>query len=283
MDDDRAVVNVVYGTTQSQRADNAKTARSYHPQSRETMLVLTGQFSAVVEGQALLVANEGDVIYIPKMTYHNVRYSGTGPLVPDGHERLREQRPRGARGAGEVAPSTASAIFSPLNPRLEFSKRRLAVRDVAQSGKANGAEVRPAQAKNISPVPRSPRHEPDCHLFTAAGRILCAGADGTRHLLLPRPDSGHRHFERPPTTGGSGRAPVPLRGRRSSSASQPACAGVAAVHRLGARDARLTAVPLGYWPGQSRKRRGTSTRSRHDFSECSAPGNFSVIQSRPSV
>jgi mannose-6-phosphate isomerase-like protein (cupin superfamily) len=76
VDDDRAVVNVVYGTQQNQGAANPNSVGSYHPQSSETMLVLTGQFSAKVEDQELIVANEGDVIYVPKMTFHNVRYSG---------------------------------------------------------------------------------------------------------------------------------------------------------------------------------------------------------------
>jgi mannose-6-phosphate isomerase-like protein (cupin superfamily) len=79
VDDDRAVVNVVYGTPQNQGPANPNSVGSYHPQSSETMMVLTGQFSAQVEGQGLIVANEGDVIYIPKMTYHNVRYSAIGP------------------------------------------------------------------------------------------------------------------------------------------------------------------------------------------------------------
>ena len=78
VDDDRAVVNVVYGTQQNQGAAKPNSVGSYHPQSSETMMVLAGQFSAKVEGQALIVANEGDVIYIPKMTFHNVRYSGDG-------------------------------------------------------------------------------------------------------------------------------------------------------------------------------------------------------------
>lgn len=78
VDDDRAVVNVVYGTQRNQGAANPKSVGTYHPQSSETMMILTGQFTAKVEGQDLIVANEGDVIYIPKMTFHYVRYSGNG-------------------------------------------------------------------------------------------------------------------------------------------------------------------------------------------------------------
>ncbi len=78
VDDDRGVVNVVYGTRQNQGPDDPKSLGTYHPETSEIMMVLIGQFSAKVEGQDLVVGNEGDVIYIPKMTFHNVRYSGPG-------------------------------------------------------------------------------------------------------------------------------------------------------------------------------------------------------------
>ena len=78
VDEDRAVVNVVYGTQRNQGPDDPKSVGNYHPETSEIMMVLTGQFSAKIEGQDIFAANEGDVIYVPKMAFHNVRYSGPG-------------------------------------------------------------------------------------------------------------------------------------------------------------------------------------------------------------
>jgi quercetin dioxygenase-like cupin family protein len=51
----------------------------FHPESAEFWVVMTGQISYLIEGQPLFVADEGDVVYAPPMTYHRARFHGDAP------------------------------------------------------------------------------------------------------------------------------------------------------------------------------------------------------------
>jgi mannose-6-phosphate isomerase-like protein (cupin superfamily) len=79
VEDDRAVVNVVYGTEKNMPPYDPKFRGHFHPESSESMLVLAGKFRAAIEGHEPFVAGEGDVIYIPSMLLHNVRIITSDP------------------------------------------------------------------------------------------------------------------------------------------------------------------------------------------------------------
>jgi len=40
---------------------------------------MAGQIQYPVEGQPMIIASEGDVVYVPKYTFHAPRFYGEGP------------------------------------------------------------------------------------------------------------------------------------------------------------------------------------------------------------
>lgn len=51
----------------------------YHAECAEFWIILAGQISYKIEGQAPFVADAGDVVYVPRFTYHLPRFYGPGP------------------------------------------------------------------------------------------------------------------------------------------------------------------------------------------------------------
>ena len=77
--DDRGVANIIYGYEKDLPPENPKNRGHYHPESSEFWLIMTGQIQYAIEGQPLIVAEEGDVVYVPPFTFHAPRYHGAGP------------------------------------------------------------------------------------------------------------------------------------------------------------------------------------------------------------
>jgi quercetin dioxygenase-like cupin family protein len=77
--DDRGVANIIYGYEKNLRPVTPADNGHYHPESSEFWLIMTGQISYKVEGQPFIVANEGDVVYVPVNTFHLARFHGDGP------------------------------------------------------------------------------------------------------------------------------------------------------------------------------------------------------------
>jgi mannose-6-phosphate isomerase-like protein (cupin superfamily) len=78
--DDRGVANIIYGYEKDLPPDNLKSRGHYHPDSCEFWLIMTGQIQYRIEGQPkTIVADEGDVVYVPPFTFHAPRYHGAGP------------------------------------------------------------------------------------------------------------------------------------------------------------------------------------------------------------
>ena len=77
--DDRAVSNIIYGYEKNGPPYNPKNRGHYHPESSEYWLIMAGQIQYPVEGQPMIIASEGDVVYVPPFTFHAPRFYGEGP------------------------------------------------------------------------------------------------------------------------------------------------------------------------------------------------------------
>jgi quercetin dioxygenase-like cupin family protein len=77
--DDRAVSNVIYGYEKELGAIDPANRGHYHPECAESWLIMTGQIRYAIEGQGVIIANEGDVVYVPPFTFHAPRFHGEGP------------------------------------------------------------------------------------------------------------------------------------------------------------------------------------------------------------
>jgi len=77
--DDRAVANIIYGYNSKLPPVNERDRGHYHPDSSESWLILLGQIRYPIEGQGVVIASEGDVVYVPKFTFHAPRWWGEGP------------------------------------------------------------------------------------------------------------------------------------------------------------------------------------------------------------
>jgi quercetin dioxygenase-like cupin family protein len=69
----------IYGLEKELPPLDPKDRGHFHPESAEFWVVMTGQISYLIEGQPLFVADEGDVVYAPPMTYHRARFHGEAP------------------------------------------------------------------------------------------------------------------------------------------------------------------------------------------------------------
>jgi mannose-6-phosphate isomerase-like protein (cupin superfamily) len=77
--DDRGVSNVIYGYEKNLPPYNPDQKGHYHLESSEFWIILTGQISYDIEKVGRIIADEGDVVYVPPFTYHNARFYGEGP------------------------------------------------------------------------------------------------------------------------------------------------------------------------------------------------------------
>jgi mannose-6-phosphate isomerase-like protein (cupin superfamily) len=73
--DDRAFANIIRGTAQP---DNPKDKGHFHEVSAEFWFILEGQIEYKIEGLPTFVANQGDVVYVPKQMWHRAHHTGTG-------------------------------------------------------------------------------------------------------------------------------------------------------------------------------------------------------------
>ncbi len=100
VNDDRALANVIYGYEKNLPPLNPKDRGHYHPESCEFWLIMAGQIRYPIEGQGVIIADEGDVVYVPIYTFHAPRFHGPGPscrLAMNGYvniAHLRDAEPR---------------------------------------------------------------------------------------------------------------------------------------------------------------------------------------------
>lgn len=77
--DDRGVANIIYGWNKNLPPLNPKDKGHYHPECAEFWVILKGQIRYPIEGQGVVIANEGDIVYVPPFTFHAPRFWGDGP------------------------------------------------------------------------------------------------------------------------------------------------------------------------------------------------------------
>jgi mannose-6-phosphate isomerase-like protein (cupin superfamily) len=93
--DDRAVSNIIYGYEKNLPPLNPKDRGHYHPECAEFWLIMTGQIRYPIEGQGVIIADEGDVVYAPPFTFHAPRFYGPGPscrLAINGYPNIAHLR-----------------------------------------------------------------------------------------------------------------------------------------------------------------------------------------------
>jgi oxalate decarboxylase/phosphoglucose isomerase-like protein (cupin superfamily) len=77
--DDRGVSNIIYGYASKLPPLNEKDRGHYHPECAEFWLIMQGQIRYAIENVGVVIANEGDVVYVPPSTFHAPRWWGDGP------------------------------------------------------------------------------------------------------------------------------------------------------------------------------------------------------------
>jgi mannose-6-phosphate isomerase-like protein (cupin superfamily) len=93
--DDRAVSNIIYGYEKNLPPLNAKDRGHYHPECAEFWLVMAGQIRYPIENVGVIIADEGDVVYVPPFTFHAPRFHGPGPscrLAINGYPNISHLR-----------------------------------------------------------------------------------------------------------------------------------------------------------------------------------------------
>jgi mannose-6-phosphate isomerase-like protein (cupin superfamily) len=93
--DDRAVSNIIYGYEKNLPPLNPKDRGHYHPECAEFWLVMAGQIRYPIENVGVIIADEGDVVYVPPFTFHAPRFHGPGPscrLAMNGYTNISHLR-----------------------------------------------------------------------------------------------------------------------------------------------------------------------------------------------
>jgi len=67
--DDRGTANFIYGSRPANPPDDPKKGH-YHPESAEYWLIMRGQIRYPIEKVGVVIAEEGDVVYVPPFTWH---------------------------------------------------------------------------------------------------------------------------------------------------------------------------------------------------------------------
>lgn len=91
VEDDRGAANFIYGYEKNLPKLNLADRGHFHTETAEYWLILAGQIRYRIEGQEVFIANEGDVVYVPKNTWHLARWHGPGPscrLAMNGYPNL---------------------------------------------------------------------------------------------------------------------------------------------------------------------------------------------------
>jgi mannose-6-phosphate isomerase-like protein (cupin superfamily) len=93
--DARLFANIIYGYESELPPLDPKNPGHYHPESSESWLVMLGQIRYPIEGQGVVVADEGDIVYVPRFTFHAPRFHGRGPacrLAMNGYPNISHVR-----------------------------------------------------------------------------------------------------------------------------------------------------------------------------------------------
>jgi mannose-6-phosphate isomerase-like protein (cupin superfamily) len=89
--DDRAVSNVLFGNAKDLPPTNDADKGHFHEECAEFWFILLGQMEYKLEGAGTFIANQGDIVYAPKQTWHRPRFAGDGPacrLAMNGYQNI---------------------------------------------------------------------------------------------------------------------------------------------------------------------------------------------------
>ena len=84
--DDRAVANIILGPGIPPPPLTNK--GHFHPESAEFWFILLNKIRYNIEGLPVFEADQGDIVYVPKMRFHLASFARRRPVVPPGDERL---------------------------------------------------------------------------------------------------------------------------------------------------------------------------------------------------
>ncbi len=93
--DDRAVANIIYGYEKDLPPLNPEDRGHYHPECGEFWLIMAGQIRYPIENAGVIIADEGDIVYVPAFTFHAPRFYGSGPscrLAMNGYPNISHLR-----------------------------------------------------------------------------------------------------------------------------------------------------------------------------------------------
>lgn len=93
--DDRGVANIIYGSEKNLPPINPKDKGHYHPECAEFWLIMMGKIRYPIEAVGTVIAEEGDVVYVPPFTFHAPRFYGDAPscrLAMNGYPNIAHLR-----------------------------------------------------------------------------------------------------------------------------------------------------------------------------------------------
>jgi mannose-6-phosphate isomerase-like protein (cupin superfamily) len=89
--DDRAVANIIIGDPKTQRPAGDADKGHFHEESSEFWFILEGQMEYKIGSLPIFIADQGDIVYAPKQTWHRARFAGTAQacrLAMNGYQDL---------------------------------------------------------------------------------------------------------------------------------------------------------------------------------------------------
>lgn len=79
VEDDRGAANFIYGYNSKLPKLDPNNKGHYHAEGAEYWLILSGQIRYPIEKVGVVIAEKGDVVYVPSSTFHAPRWWGEGP------------------------------------------------------------------------------------------------------------------------------------------------------------------------------------------------------------
>lgn len=76
VEDDRGAANFIYGYEKNLPPIQEGRRGHYHAETSEYWLILAGRIRYLIEGVGVIVANPGDVVYVPRNRFHMPRWHG---------------------------------------------------------------------------------------------------------------------------------------------------------------------------------------------------------------
>jgi mannose-6-phosphate isomerase-like protein (cupin superfamily) len=96
--DDRAVANIIMGDPKTQPAVTDADKGHFHEESSEFWFILLGKMEYKIGSLPIFLADQGDIVYAPKQTWHRARFGGTEQacrLAMNGYQDLlHDYQPR---------------------------------------------------------------------------------------------------------------------------------------------------------------------------------------------